>query len=65
MSAPSGLSDQSFAAQHLEIVGTELRSVERVTGRQTRRKITAAGALCGLWIALFVEIAFNWFSDRK
>ncbi len=59
------LSDQSFPVQNLEIVGTELRSVKSVTGRQTRSKIAAAGTLFGLWIGLFVEIAFNWFSDRN
>ncbi len=59
------LADQSFPVQNLEIVGTELRSVERVTGRLTRGKIAAAGALSGLWIGLFVGIAFSLFSDRN
>lgn len=59
------LADQDFAVQNLEIVGTELRSVERVTGRLTRGKVAAAGALSGLWIGLFVGIAFNLFSDRN
>lgn len=59
------LSDQGFPVQNLEIVGTELRSVERVTGRLTRGKIAIAGALSGLWIGLFVGIAFSLFSDRN
>ena len=59
------LSDREFPVQNLEIVGTELRSVERVTGRLTRGKIAAAGALSGLWIGLFVGIAFSLFSDRN
>jgi hypothetical protein len=59
------LSDQSFPVQNLEIVGTELRSIERVTGRLTRGKIAAAGALSGLWIGLFVGIAFSLFSNRN
>lgn len=59
------LADQGFPVQNLEIVGTELRSIERVTGRLTRGKIAAAGALSGLWIGLFVGIAFSLFSDRN
>jgi hypothetical protein len=59
------LAGQSFPVQNLEIVGTELRSVERVTGRLTRGKIAAAGALSGLWIGLFVGIAFSLFNDRN
>ncbi|MEP6563218.1 MAG: general stress protein, partial [Nakamurella sp.] len=59
------LADQGFPVQSLEIVGTELRSVERVTGRLTRGKVGAAGALSGLWIGLFVGIAFSLFSDRN
>ncbi len=51
--------------QNVEIVGTELRSIERVTGRLTRGKIAVAGALSGLWIGLFVGIAFSLFSDRN
>ncbi len=57
------LADQSFPVQNLEIVATELGSVERVTGRLTRGKIAAAGTLSGLWSGLFVGIGFNLFSD--
>ena len=59
------LSDQGFPVQNVEIVGTELRSVERVTGRLTRGKIAGAGALSGLWIGLFVGIAFSLFGDHN
>jgi hypothetical protein len=51
------LADQGFPVQNVEIVGTELRSIERVPGRLTRGKIAAAGALSGLSIGLFVGIA--------
>jgi hypothetical protein len=56
---------RNFGIENVEIVGTELRSVERVTGRLTRGRIAAAGALSGLWIGLFVGIAFGLFSDRN
>lgn len=59
------LADQGFAVQNLEIVGTELRSVERVTGRLTRGRIALAGALSGLWIGLFVGIVFSLFSTQN
>ncbi|MET3808460.1 hypothetical protein ABIB25_005489 [Nakamurella sp. UYEF19] len=59
------LAENNFPVQNVELVGTELRSVERVTGRLTRSKIAAAGALSGLWIGLFVGIAFSLFSDRS
>jgi len=59
------LADEGFPVQNLEIVGTELRSIERVTGRLTRGKIAVAGALSGLWIGLFVGIAFSLFSNRN
>lgn len=59
------LADKGFPVQNLEIVGTELRSIERVTGRLTRGKMAAAGALSGLWIGLFVGIAFSLFSDKN
>ena len=59
------LADQGFPVQNVEIVGTELRSVERVTGHLTRGKIAAAGALSGLWIGLFVGIAFSLFGGQN
>ena len=59
------LAGEGFPVQNVEIVGTELRSVERVTGRITRGKIAAAGALSGLWIGLFVGIAFSLFSSQN
>lgn len=58
------LADDGFPVQNVAIVGTELRSVERVTGRLTRGKVAAAGALSGLWLGLFVGIAFALFSKQ-
>jgi hypothetical protein len=58
------LSDHAFAVRNVVIVGTELKSVERVTGRLTRRTVAAAGALSGFWMGLFVGIAFALFSSQ-
>lgn len=57
------LSDNEFEVQQMAIVGTELKTVERVTGRVTRSKVAAAGAISGLWMGLFVGIAFSIFGN--
>jgi hypothetical protein len=58
------LTDRGFPVENVEIVGTDLRFVERVTGRVTRAKVALAGAVSGLWIGLFVGIAFALFADQ-
>ncbi|MFN2538171.1 MAG: general stress protein [Mycobacteriales bacterium] len=57
------LSDHEFEVSNLAIVGTDLKSVERVTGRLTRGRVGAAGAASGFWMGLFVGIAFALFSS--
>ena len=58
------LSDRDFPVKNVEIVGTDLRFVERVTGRLTRGRVAIAGAISGFWIGLFVGIAFAIFSNE-
>jgi hypothetical protein len=58
------LSDNDFGVRNLAIVGTDLKSVERVTGRLTRVKAAVAGANSGFWIGLFAGIAFLIFSAK-
>ena len=55
------LSDNQFAVQNVAIVGSELRSVERVTGRLTRGKVALAGAASGAWMGAFIGLAFALF----
>jgi uncharacterized membrane protein len=44
------LSDNQFPVENVTIVGTDLRLVERVTGRLTRSGVVRAGTLSGaLW----------------
>jgi len=52
------LSDHEFAVQNCMIVGTDLKQVERVTGRLTRGRVIGAGALSGMWMGLFVGLIF-------
>jgi len=51
--AVDSLSDDGFPVQHLAIIGTDLRQVERITGRKTWGRVLLSGAASGLWIGLF------------
>ncbi len=53
------LSDQEFPVQHTAIVGTDLRSVEKVLGRLTYGKVALRGALSGAWFGLFVGLLLS------
>lgn len=57
------LSDNEFPVQHCLIVGTDLKQVERVTGRLTTSKVALGGALSGLWLGLFVGLIFALFGS--
>ncbi len=55
------LSDHQFPVQNCLIVGTDLKQVERVTGRLTNGKVAAGGLLSGLWMGLFVGLIVSLF----
>jgi hypothetical protein len=57
------LSDNEFAVENCLIVGTDLKQVERVTGRLTRGRVAGAGALSGMWMGLFVGLIFAMFGQ--
>jgi hypothetical protein len=57
------LSDDGFPVEHLDIVGSDLRLVERVTGRLTNSSAAAAGAASGAWFGLFVGLLLGLFSS--
>lgn len=56
------LSDDGFPVEKLDIIGSELRLVERVTGRLTKARAAAAGALSGMWGGLLIGILFGLFT---
>ncbi|HET8605031.1 MAG TPA: general stress protein [Marmoricola sp.] len=56
------LSDHEFPVQNCLIVGTDLRQVERVTGRLTTAKVAAGGALSGVWMGIFVGLIVSLFT---
>ncbi|WP_166349850.1 general stress protein [Phytoactinopolyspora limicola] len=58
------LADRKFPVEHLAIVGTELRQVERVTGRMTWGKALAGGLATGAWLGLFVGLLLSLFTDE-
>ena len=59
------LSDHQFPVQHLMIVGTDLKRVERITGRLTTGRVALGGLLSGLWLGLFVGLIFSFFVDEN
>ena len=59
------LSDHDFPVQNCMIVGTDLKQVERVTGRLTRGRVVGAGALSGMWMGLFVGLIFALFDPNS
>lgn len=56
------LSDNMFPVEHLDIVGSDLKLVERVTGRLTKRRAAAAGAASGAWFGLFIGLLIGLFT---
>jgi hypothetical protein len=57
------LSDDGFPVEHLDIIGSDLRLVERVTGRLTKGRAAAAGAASGAWIGLLVGLLLGMFTS--
>jgi hypothetical protein len=57
------LSDDGFPVEKLDIVGSGLRLVERVTGRLTRGRAASAGALSGVWAGLLFGILLGLFTS--
>lgn len=57
------LSDNEFAVQNCMIVGTELKQVERITGRLTYGRVAGLGAMSGAWLGLFVGLMLSLFTS--
>jgi hypothetical protein len=56
------LSDEHFPVDTIDIVGTDLRLVEHVTGRMTRARAAGAGAASGAWFGLFIGVLVGFFT---
>jgi hypothetical protein len=55
------LSDEKFEVQNLAIVGTDLKSVERVLGRRTWRTVILSGVQSGISTGLLVALVMLIF----
>ncbi|HEX2360982.1 MAG TPA: general stress protein [Jiangellaceae bacterium] len=58
------LADQKFPVENMAIVGTDLRQVERVTGRLSWGKVALGGLASGVWIGLFVGLLLGLFTTE-
>lgn len=58
------LADKGFPVENCMIVGTDLKQVERVTGRLTTGRVALGGVLSGLWLGLFVGLIFALFGNE-
>jgi uncharacterized membrane protein len=56
------LSDALFPVQYANIVGHDLRLVERVSGRMTNARAAAAGAGSGAWFGLLIGLLIGLFA---
>lgn len=57
------LSDEKFAVQNVSIVGTDLKMVERVTGRLNYGRVALGGMLSGAWFGMFVGLILAMFDS--
>ena len=56
------LSKADFDVKQLTIVGNDLKTVERVTGKLTYGRAALAGAASGAWLGLFIGLIFTIFT---
>jgi hypothetical protein len=61
-SAVDRLAKAEFPVKELAIVGTDLTSVERITGKLTWGRVAGGGALSGAWFGLFLGLLFFIFA---
>jgi hypothetical protein len=59
------LSDEKFPVENVTIIGTDLRMIEKVTGRLTWGRAIGAGAAGGAWWGLFVGLLLGIFASNR
>ena len=59
------LSDHEFPVENVMLVGTDLKQIERVTGRLTTGRVLLGGLLSGVWIGMFVGLVFAMFEGGE
>lgn len=58
------LSDEGFPVESILIVGTDLKQVERVTGRLTTGRVALMGAASGAWLGVFIGLLLGIFAPE-
>src|SRR5215211_8075887 len=58
------LSDKEFPVENCMIVGTDLKRVERITGRLTTGRVALGGLISGIWLGMFVGLIFALFQEE-
>jgi hypothetical protein len=56
------MSDDGFPVESVRIVGEGVRTVEQVTGRMTRGRAAATGAVSGAWFGVLIGLLFGLFT---
>jgi Heat induced stress protein YflT domain len=59
------LSDNKFPVEQCMIVGTDLKRIERITGRLTTGRVAIGGLLTGIWLGIFVGLVLSLFADDE
>ena len=57
------LSDHEFQVENCMIVGTDLKQMERVTGRLTYNRVALGGLLSGAWMGVFIGVLLSLFGN--
>ena len=58
------LSDEKFPVEQLMIVGTDLKRIERITGRLTTPRVALGGVISGVWLGLFIGLLLSLFAGE-
>lgn len=58
------LADQQFAVENVSIIGNDLKTVERVTGRLSYPRVALASAATGAWFGFFVGLILMLFGGQ-
>lgn len=59
------LARADFEVRQVSIVGSDLKTVERVTGKRSYGRAAGAGAASGAWLGLFFGIVFFLFATSS
>lgn len=59
------LSDDGFPVEKLDIVGSDVRVIERVTGRLTTARSAVTGAFSGLWLGLLIGLLLGLVTSGR